>query len=907
MSNQGPDQGSLSQTATTDSPWHTLGSAEVLARLGTDSRTGLTGQEAFDRAKAHGPNRLAEMPPRSALRVFLTQFKSVLILVLLAAAGVAGAVGDLKDGLVILAVVTINAILGFYQEFRAERSLFALKEMLPRLARVRRGGALIQIPAEQLVPGDIVLLEAGERVPADGRIVLAVTLQIDESGLTGESQPVAKEADASVARGTALADQRNMAFMNSLVTRGRGEMAVTATGMATAMGRLSLELAQAEERPSPLQRQLDQAGKRLGAAALALVTLLFFFALLRGEPLAHVLIESVSLAVASIPEGLPAVVTVTLALGMRRMARKRAIIKRLASVETLGCATVICSDKTGTLTMNQMTARSILLGGERFLISGEGYHATGAIEGEHGAALPDLTPLLLPAALCNDSRLRDGELIGDPTEGALLALAAKGGINAADAVLRLPRIAEIPFDSAHKFMATFHDEGAEVRLFVKGAPDVLLEYCTGYYQRGDEVTLDVRLRQSVRAEYQELARQGLRGLLIASRTLPADQFDPAGELLNHVCNLTLIGLVGIMDPPRPEAKKAIASCRDAGIDVKMITGDHPDTAVAIARELGLAGRVLTGLDLDQMSASRLAAEIEDVSVFARVVPEHKVTIVRALRAKGHVVAMTGDGVNDAPALKNADIGVAMGVSGTEVAKEAATMVLTDDNFATIVGAVHEGRILYDNIIKFIRFQLSTTTGAMMVVFCAPLLGLPDPFTPIQILWVAMIMDGPPAVALALDAARPDIMLEPPRHQGEPILALHRLGKIFAFGALMTVGTLGVLNYGRSIGTEERALTLAFTTFVLFQVFNVFNARAERATSLNKQLFNNRMLWVSLASVIVLQLVAVYWTPAQKVVGTVPLSGADWAIACSVGASIFVLEEVRKLIARTSGLLSNKNR
>lgn len=894
------------QATTTGTAWHALTSEEVVAQLGTDAHLGLSGQDAMDRAKVHGPNRLPEPPPRSALRVFIGQFTSPLILVLLAAGVVAGTAGDVKNGLVILVVVTFNAILGFYQEYRAERSLLALKKMLPRIARARRSGTLIQIPAEQLVPGDIVLLEAGERVPADGRLLLAVTLQIDESSLTGESQPVAKQANLTVDASTALADQRNMAFMNSMVTRGRGEMIVTASGGATVIGRLSRELALAEEPPSPLQRQLDQVGKRLGTVALTLVMVLFLFSLFRGESLAHVLIESVSLAVASMPEGLPAVVTVTLALGMRRMARKRAIVKRLASVETLGCATIICSDKTGTLTLNQMTVRSFFFSDERYRVSGVGYGPAGKITAEHGGVLPDLKPLLLPVALCNDSRLRDTEVIGDPTEGALLVLAAKGGVDPADAALRLPRIAEIPFDSANKFMATFHYDGANVRLFVKGAPDMLLERCKRYFDGNAEVSLDDTRRQTVLARYQELARQGLRGLLVASRTLAANAFDPAGVLPDHVRDLTFIGLVGIMDPPRPEVKEAIASCREAGIDVKMITGDHPDTAIAIARELGLTGRALTGVELDHMEDSQLAAEIERVSVFARVVPEHKLKLVRALKSKGHVVAMTGDGVNDAPALKNADIGVAMGITGTEVAKEAATMVLTDDNFATIVGAVNEGRTLYDNIIKFIRFQLSTTTGAIMTVFCAPWVGLPDPFTPIQILWVAMIMDGPPAVALALDAARPGVMAEPPRAADQPILALRRLAKIFAFGTIMAIGTLGLLHYYSSIGSKERALTLAFTTFVLFQVFNVFNARSEYGTALNRQLFNNKLLWASLLGVLALQLVAIYWPPAQELFGTVSLTGADLVVACGVSASILFLEEARKLTMRIYGLLSSNN-
>ena len=830
--------------------------------------------------------------------MLLAQFKSILILILLGAAALAALVGSTKDALVILAVVMINALVGFYQEYRAERSLAALKSMLPSKARVRRDGVSHDIGADEVVPGDVLLLEAGDRVAADGRLWLAAGLEIDESALTGESQPAGKQAALRVALDAPLGDRLNFAFMNTLLTRGRAELVVTATGPSTEMGRLSQELAATEEVASPLQVQLDRLGKRLGAIALTLVGLLSFLQFLRGADLVHIVIDAIALSVAAIPEGLPVVVTVTLALGMHKMARQHAIVKRLASVETLGCTTVICSDKTGTLTLNQMTARTFVFHGQRFEVSGEGYRTQGEITLPTGQANDvDLSPLLVPMVACNDSHFDDGKAIGDPMEAALLVLAAKGGV-LRDAVERaLPRVAELPFDSAHKFMATFHRDGDQVKMFVKGAPDALLARCTHWKVAGVDTAFPMAVAAEIDAAYHAMAGRGLRGLLIASRTLPAAEFNASGDLAACVAELEFVGLVGLMDPPRPEAMQAIAECRQAGIVVKMITGDHQATASAIATELGLHGRAVSGADIDRMDAAQLAAAIDEVAVFARVTPSHKVKIVRALQAKGHVVAMTGDGVNDAPALKQADIGVAMGISGTAVAKEAATMVLTDDNFATIVRAVRQGRTLYDNILKFVRFQLSTTIGAILTVFFAPLVGLPEPFTALQILWVAIIMDGPPAVSLALDAARPGIMNEPPRHRNEPVLTLERVLRTAACGVTMMVGTLAVLYYGMRTGSEARALTMAFTTFVLFQFFNVFNARNESGSAFNARLFDNRMLWASLVGTLTLQVVAVHWTPASQLFGTTGMALADWGVAIVVASTVLLLEEARKLVAR----------
>ena len=885
---------------------HTATTDAVATALDVGSEVGLGHQQSAERLTKWGPNALPVTPPRSPWRVLLAQFKSVMIVILLGAALLAAWVGSVKDASVILAVVIINALVGFYQEYRAERSLDALKSMLPANATVRRDGSSQKINAEAVVPGDILLLEAGDSVAADGRLIVAAGLEIDESALTGESQPATKQCEALANADAPLGDRNNMAYMNTLLTRGRAEVLVTATGSQTEMGKLSRELAATVELPTPLQVQLDQLAKRLGAIALALVALLSLMQFLRGKDLPHILLDAIALAVAAMPEGLPVVVTVTLALGMHKMARQHAIVKRLASVETLGCTTVICSDKTGTLTLNQMTATTFNHQGRMFEVSGNGYDPQGSITEAGVASAPpvaatELTAMLQPLVACNDSRIENGKVIGDPMEAALLVLAAKAGVVREKVERALPRVAELPFDSAHKFMATFHADGEWVRVFVKGAPDVLLARCSTWQSGGPSAEspqpLDATRRDRIDADYHALGERGLRGLLVATRTLPANSFDATGDLSTSVVELCFVGLVGLMDPPRVQARQAIAECQHAGIAVKMITGDHQTTATAIAGALGLAGRTVSGAEIDRMDARQLEATVDDVAVFARVSPGNKVAIVRALQAKGHVVAMTGDGVNDAPALKQADIGVAMGVAGTAVAKEAATMVLTDDNFATIVTAVRHGRGLYDNILKFVRFQLSTTIGAVLTVFTAPLLGLPEPFTALQILWVAIIMDGPPAVSLALDAARPGIMDEPPRPRGDPVLPLKRVARVFAYGTLMMIGTLGVLYHGMQTGPQDRALTMAFTTFVLFQLFNVFNARNENGSAFNAQFFSNRMLWLSLGAALLLQMLATHWGPATRLFGTTGMVWADWGIAAGVASSILLLEEIRKLALR----------
>jgi len=874
--------------------WHQVSANEATQLLEVDPVTGLSSAEVASRALHYGPNRLEETPPRSRWLLFADQFKGVLILVLIGAAVLAAIIGDLTDAVVILTVVLINAVLGYTQENRAEQSLAALKKMLAPTAVVRRDGKIETLSAEALVPGDIVLLGAGDRVPADGRVIAVHSFEVDESALTGESGTVRKHIESLAGREVPLAERVNLFFMNTIVTRGRAEMVVTATGMRTQLGLLAGMLGNADESPTPLQVQLDHLGKRLALIAGSVVALMLLVGLLRGNPWLELVMTAIALAVAAIPEGLPAVVTVTLAVGLQRMARNRAIVKRLAGVETLGCTSVICSDKTGTLTLNQMTVRQLYTQGRQLRVSGEGYQASGSITCNN-ASVPDLESLLVPISLCNDTELRAGKVVGDPMEGALLTVALKGGIDLDELRRQYPRIAEIPFDSGHKFQATFHSVDERVRIMVKGAPDVVLNLCNRVKGENAEQVLDASQREHIEKANEQMANTGLRVLAVAWKELPSSEFEPNADLFSHVKDLLFTGLVGLMDPPRPEVRDAIALCHDAGISIKMITGDQKVTAAAIARELGITGAVVTNAELDAMSDAQLHAVIDGLGVFTRATPEQKVRIVLALKSRGHVTAMTGDGVNDAPALKTADIGVAMGLSGTDVAREAATMVLTDDNFATIVKAVKEGRTIYDNVVKFVRFQLSTNIGAMLTVMLAPFVGLPLPFTPIQLLWVNIIMDGPPAMALGVDPAQPDMMSHPPRKATDRILKPRLLGKLFVFGLTMAVGTLGVFKWAQVSGyADQHAQGLAFTTFVMFQVFNAFNARVARRSTFNANFFRNRMLWLALAGVVLLQVLAMQWTPAQVIFNVESLTPGDWLLATLVASSVLVLEELRKL-------------
>jgi Ca2+-transporting ATPase len=896
--------------------WYRMPGTEVTRRLAVDPDTGLGEAEVETRRREHGPNRLAEARRRPAWLRFLDQFRNFLILILLAAALVSLVVSDSwTTPVVILAVVVLNALLGFVQENRAERSLEALKRMLIVHTRVRRDGRVRDVPAENLVPGDMVLIEAGDRVPADGRLLVTATLEVEEAALTGESAPVGKDTAPLDAPDLPLGDRGNVVYMNTTVTRGRGELVVTGTGMATEVGKIAGLLRSTISERTPLQKQLDSVARVLAGLAGVIVVLVFAIGIARGLSFSDLFLTAVALAVASVPEGLPAVLAVTLAVGAYQMARRNAIVKQLASVETLGSTTVICSDKTGTLTLNQMTAREIVVvdPAARDLrdlhVGGEGYRTEGGLSpADPARPVPDATlaGLLEAMALCNEAEVDDGALVGDPTEGALVVAAAKGGVDVGGLRRSRPRMAELPFDSATKLMATVHRSGGSDaaatanggplhRMYVKGAPDVLLAR-TVDDGRGTLAALH--------AANDRLAATGLRVLAVAARDVPAAATRSTDDLAEAVTDLTILGLIGILDPPRPEAREAIALCRKAGISVKMITGDHAVTAAAIARELGIRGRAVTGADLDRMTAEDLAGQIDDIGVFARVAPEHKLLLVQALQRRDNVVAMTGDGVNDAPALRQADMGVAMGITGTEVTKEAARMVLADDNFATIVDAVRRGRTIYDNIVKFVRFQLSTTIGfgITFLVTAATGIAAGSPFTALQILWVNIIMDGPPAMALGVDPAARGTMTRTPRPVHERLLKPRRLAGLVFFGTIMAVGTLGVIvtspDYETGVtlaGTT--AMTMAFTTFVFFQFFNLLNARNEFGTALGRHSLRNWKLWATIGVALVLQVAAVQVPFLQDLFGTTELTLAQWATCVAVASSILWIEEIRKLAVR----------
>jgi P-type Ca2+ transporter type 2C len=883
---------SLLETDPVDAP-HAADAAQVCRALSVEPGVGLSSSEASRRLLRDGRNALSAPPPPSLLVRFARQFRGLLILVLVGAAGLSAVVGELKDAAVVAVVLLVNAALGTVQEARAERSVQALQGMLPPRARVRRDGAVMEVDAGDLVVGDVVLVDAGDRIPADARIVRATGLAADESSLTGETMPASKDGSDAVAADAPVADRSTMVWMNASVVRGRGEVVVVATGLATRIGQVARMLAEAPERKTPLQRQIDELGRRLAVVAAVAVAAVFVVGLVRGDTLAAAALDAIALAIAAIPEGLPAVVTVTLALGTAAMARQRAIVKRLTSVETLGSTQVICTDKTGTLTCNEMTVRALVRNGRRHAVTGEGYASDGRIS----PSAPDLGRAVEAMVLCNDANVRDGRVIGDPTEGALLVLAGKAGQDAA-AIRQRERFAELPFDAATKLMATVHaHESGGTLLAVKGAPDVVLRSCTWVASDGGaERLIDTA---ELEGAISELASEGLRTLAVATRHLP--DVDPRGvtDVRALLAELTFEALVGIVDPPRPGVAGAVSLAQQAGIRVMMITGDHPDTAAAIAREVGIGGEVVTGADLDELTDEALEGRIERIGVCARVAPEHKVRLVTALQATGLTTAMTGDGVNDAAALKRADIGIAMGIAGTEVTKEAADLVLADDDFTTIVTAVERGRGIYDNILSFVRFQLATNIGAILTILGARLIGLPAPFTPIQILWVNLIMDGPPALALGADPAHPGVMGRPPRDPSAPILDGARLRRLLLSGGVMAAGTLAVFAWGLRVRPDDAgafATTLAFTTFVLFQFVNAVNARVEHTTVFSRHTLRNGKLWIALAGVLALQILAVHNPLVGGVVDVIPLALKHWMLAAAVASALLLVEEVRKLVA-----------
>lgn len=890
--------------------WYALNQQEVVEQFKTDGKRGLSDKEVKERASRFGPNELARAPKAPPWQLFVNQFRDFMVLVLLAATAISGFLGEYADAVTIMIIVVVNAILGFIQEYRAERSMEALKQLTAPEARVIRGGQERKIPAVELVPGDIVLLEEGDRVPADLRLLRTVNLEIEESALTGESVPVKKQEEALADKDMALGDTRNMVYLGTVVTRGRGRGLVVHTGMATEMGQIAGMIQEAGQEETPLQRRLSQLGKGLVAFCLLICAVVVAVGIMRGEEAYQMFLAGVSLAVAAIPEGLPAIVTVALAIGVQRMIRRNAIIRKLPAVETLGCATVICSDKTGTLTQNEMTVREVVLGGHTFDVTGEGYDPKGEFAGTGDRQGLHFTLLMKAAALCNNAVLERGSIsvgglfrgltrgrpvkewsvMGDPTEGALLVMAAKAGFWRERIEMKESRVAELPFDSDRKRMTVvYRQPSGAMSAFIKGAPDVVLDLCTHTYRDGMAVPLSARDREEILARNSSLAEKALRVLAFAYRELPANTGDYSEKSLEQ--RLIFLGLAGMIDPPRPAAVKAVQTCRRAGIKVVMITGDHQLTAYAVGRELGILSkgdRVLTGRDLDRMSDGQFREQAERVSVYARVSPKHKLQIVRALKHAGHVVAMTGDGVNDAPAVKEADIGIAMGITGTDVTKEASAMVLADDNFRSIVAAVEEGRGIYDNIRKFIRYLLSCNVGEVLTMFLAVLAGLPLPLMPIQILWMNLVTDGLPAMALGVDPYDRDIMTRPPRHPRESVFSHGLAWRISSSGTVIGLGTLLAFWIGLSLGDVALARTMAFNTLVFFQLFYVFTCRSEFHTILDVGLLTNPYLIGAVLISATLQLAVDYVPFLQPIFHTVPLNGLHWAFILVISAAPTVL-------------------
>jgi Ca2+-transporting ATPase len=896
----------------TAAPWHTLGPEKALELLHSVP-SGLDGAEAARRLAQHGPNTLREKPRPGALRRFAGQFSSAPILMLIAAiiilAGLTFVFGEdhTTDAVVIFIVIFINAIMGYIQESKAERAMEALKRMTSPKARVVRGGATSVIDVSGVVPGDILELEEGDKVPADARVLTATSLEIDESMLTGESLPVRKDQNEVFPEKALLQERIDMAYAGTVVTRGRGTAVVVATGMETEMGHIATHI-QEEETRTPLQKRLDAFGKQLAMIAVAAVVLLFILDTLAppDNSVVESFLLSVSLAVAIIPEGLPIVTLVTLAMGMQVMARRSAVVRKLMAVETLGSTTYICSDKTGTLTRNQMTAREMLIGGREYTLTGDGYEPRGTIllDGRPAdVSEPCLQAALLCMGLCNDSHLanKDGrwEVVGDPTEGALLSVVGKAGLNPKDLMLQNLRCGEKVFDARKKMMTTVHKSGSGVRAFVKGAPEVLLELAGAIQNDDKAVPIDPGSRQHVLDHNRHFASKSYRVLALGVRDLPPGSDCEAEDIER---GLTFIGLVAILDPPRPEVRDAIDKCHSAGINVVMITGDQKETGRAVAKELGILDDregILTGAEIERMPQEEFEKHVGSVRVYARVSPDHKLKIVQALQDQGQVVAMTGDGVNDAPALARADIGIAMGVTGTDVAREASDMVLTDDNFSSIVAAVEEGRRIYDNIRKFIRYQLSTNVGAIVLIFSATLSMLAAlPLYPVQILWVNILMDGPPAVALGLSPGSSQLMKRKPRSPSERILNREILSVVAFNGAIM--GALAFLLFWRDLhsgASEVHAQTLTFTAFVVFQMFSVFNCISLNRSAFRSFVSKNPFLVLAVAVSLFLQLLVVYVPFLNGPFHTMPLGLDDWALILGSGALVLFVEEVRKAVVR----------
>jgi P-type Ca2+ transporter type 2C len=874
--------------ATDPSPpqWHCLDGAATAAHLGSDLGAGLSADAAAARLAQGGPNVLLETGRRHPLLMLASQFTDFMILVLMAAAVVAGVVGEPQDAVAIVVIVFLNGIIGFVQEYRAERAMAALKKMASPQARVIRGGRSDTIDAAHLVPGDLVELEAGNILPADLRLTELSALKVDESTLTGESQPVDKQTAPLSGTDLPLGDRLNLGFKGTVVTYGRARGMVVATGMKTELGRIA-ELLSGESGKTPLQKRLARFGRQLAIAVLAICAIIFVAGWLRGEPPLLMLLTAVSLAVAAIPEALPAVVTISLALGAARMVRQNALIRRLPAVETLGSVTYICSDKTGTLTLNRMHVDCV--------------HAAG----ETLPGLPDRPQspwreLGLALALCNDAVAgRDGEPTGDPTETALLAAAQAAGVDKEKSLHTLPRVAELAFDAERARMSTLHRDGDGVLMLVKGAPEGVLSLCVDQLGAGGAAAaFDAAALQDTAGK---LAGQGLRVLAFALKRLP--QLPEALDAETLERGLSFVGLAGMIDPPRPEAAAAVAACKAAGIVPVMITGDHPATARAIAARLGLidaGARVLSGSELAQMSLADFEREVSTVRVYARINPEQKIEIVRALQDRGEFVAMTGDGVNDAPALKRADIGVAMGKGGTDVAREAAHMTLLDDNFATIVTAVREGRRIFDNVRKFVKYTMTSNSGEIWTIFLAPFLGLPIPLLPIHILWINLVTDGLPGLALAGEGAERRVMQRPPRPPKESIFAHGMWQHILWVGLLMGAVTLLTQAWALQSGSAHWQ-SMVFTVLTLSQLGHVLAVRSERESLFTQGVFSNRMLVAALALTFVLQMAVLYVPALQPIFRTAPLTAGELAACLALSSVVFLGVEAEKAAVRRGWL------
>ncbi|MES5395192.1 calcium-translocating P-type ATPase, SERCA-type [Bacillus amyloliquefaciens] len=879
--------------------FHEMGQTDLLKATNTSIKQGLTEKEVKKRLEKHGPNELQEGKRTPAIVVFFAQFKDFMVLVLLVATLISGFLGEYVDAVAIMAIVFVNGVLGFFQERRAEKSLHALKELSTPYVSALRDGSWKKIQSKELVPGDIVKFTSGDRIGADVRIVEAKSLEIEESALTGESIPVVKQADKLRKPDVSLGDINNMAFMGTIVTRGSGVGVVVGTGMNTAMGKIADMLESAGNLSTPLQRRLEELGKILIIIALLLTVLVVAVGVLQGHELYSMFLAGVSLAVAAIPEGLPAIVTVALSIGVQRMIKQKSIVRKLPAVETLGCASVICSDKTGTLTQNKMTVTHMWSGGKTFKVSGIGYEPAGEFTCDEREIKPKdekiLEQMLVFGALCNTSEieLKDGHYVldGDPTEGALLTAARKGGYSNDWLSEQYRVVAEFPFDSVRKMM-TVIVENKEKKQFVitKGAPDVLIDRSSHMMHGGRSAPFSGEMKTETETILKELASQALRTIAIAYKPLKSGE-KPTMEQAEK--NLTMLGLSGMIDPPRPEVRQAIKECREAGIKTVMITGDHVETAKAIAKDLRLLpkkGRVMDGKTLNKLSEKELIETVDDIYVFARVSPEHKLKIVKAFQENGHVVAMTGDGVNDAPAIKQADIGVAMGVTGTDVAKEASSLILVDDNFATIKSAIKEGRNIYENIRKFVRYLLASNVGEILVMLFAMLLALPLPLVPIQILWVNLVTDGLPAMALGMDQPEDDLMRRKPRHPKEGVFARKLGWKVVSRGFLIGAATIlaFIIVYHRNPENLPYAQTVAFATLVLAQLIHVFDCRSETSV-FSRNPFENIYLLGAIVSSIFLMVIVIYYPPLQPIFKTVPITPGDWMLIVGMsGIPTFLL-------------------